>query len=200
MDPKSENLDTKSFLFNSLSLFLKVIVVIFVVYFAICYALAGLDNKDFSYTTSNPIQIHTTILLQPIMDIFGYSKISHWYNYSQIDKAKIPQNILPLNISGDSNVRKLDQQLFWSNTAVSLGKVDQAVIIEPANFSGKWSLVFCIKDSDFCQESNIVTKGAVKLIADGQQQAWGKDEQGNFIQLKLDRYINRGDYPTILHI
>ena len=197
---KPENLVTTPFIFIVTSFILKGLVVFIVVYIAISYLLAGFGGRDFSYRINKPLETHASILLQPIMDLFADSKVSHFYDYSKIEKNKIPQNISPLNIRSDSNTRKLQEKLFWSNTRASLGGIDTAVIVEPADFSGKWSLVYCIENSDFCEQSNILAKGKVKLISDGDQQVWGRDEKGNFLQLKLVKYIKRSSNPEILHI
>jgi len=197
---KPQNLVPMPLFLVIISLFLKGVVVLLVVYIATSYLLAGFSSREFSYRINKPLELHASILLQPIMDIFAYSKVSHFYDYSEIEKDKIPQNILPLSIRTDSNFRKPQQKFSWSNTRASLGGVTTAVIVEPADYSGKWSLVYCLKDGDFCEQSNIFSKGKVKLIADGDGELWGKDEGSNFIQLKLIKYTDRSNNMEILHI
>ena len=197
---KPENLVTRPFIIILSSFILKTLMVFVVVYICVGYLLAGLSTRDFSYRKNKPLELHASILMQPVMDLFAYSKVSNWYDFSKIDSNKIPENIVGLNIQGDSNIRKLQEKLVWTNTNASLGGIKTAVIVEPSDFSGKWSLVFCIKNQDFCEESNILAKGKIKLISDGEQQIWGKTEKGDFIQLRLVKYIQRDQFMDILHI
>lgn len=197
---KPQNLTTTPFILVVISLILKGIVVLLVIYIATSYLLAAFNNREYSYRINKPLELHASILMQPVMDLFGYSKVSHFYDYSKIEKDKIPENILPLNIRSETNIRKPEQKIGWSNTKASLGGVTTAVIVEPADYSSKWSLVYCLKDSDFCEQSNILSSGKVKLMADGDSQIWGRDDKGNFIQLRLVRYIDRASNPEILHI
>lgn len=197
---KPENLSNVPLILVIPSLIFKILVIFLVVYISISYISAVVGGKDFSYRVNKPLQTHSSILIQPVMDLIGNSKVSYWYDYSKIEKKQIPENISSLNIRSDSNTRNLQEKMFWRNTKASINGVNTAVIVEPADYTGKWSLVYCIIDKDFCEQSNILATGKVKLISDGQQQIWGKDEQGNFLQLKLIKYSQRSDNPEILHI
>ena len=183
-----------------LTFVLRLSVFLTVIYAMIAYFFYFIQPPEYTYRKQDFYQNQATILMQPIMDIFGYQKVSHWYDWQDLPRDQIPKNIQPLVILGGSDYRKLDQKSPVRNTLASLGKVVDSAIIEPVDYDGSWSLVFCTQDMEFCQQSNILAKGRVKILADGNSQAWGKNEQGEIIQLRIVGYATRDRYKAVVHI
>ncbi len=177
-----------------LSVFLAIIYVLIAYFFYFVYP------PRYSYRKENFSQTQATILIQPFMEVFGYQKVSHWYDWKDVSEAEIPKIIQPLSIFASSDYRKLDEKNPIRNTLASLGKVTESAIVEPVNYSGKWSIVFCTQDRGLCQESNILVKGRVKILVDGNGELWGKSQQNEIIQLRIVGYITRDRYKSVVHV
>lgn len=179
---------------------LRLSVFLTVIYVIIAYFFYFIQSPGYTYRKQDFYQSQATILMQPIMEILGYQKVSYWYDWQDLSQDQIPKNIQPLVVLGSSDYRKLDQKNPVRNTLASLGRVVDSAIIEPVDYKGNWSLVFCTQDMEFCQQSNILAKGRVKILTDGNSQMWGKNEQGEIIQLRIVGYTSRDRYKAVVHI
>jgi len=182
--------------------FFKLLLSLLAVYIGIAYSLFLVSKPTYNYRQENLLNQQATILMRPVMEVLANGKVSHWYNWQNISKGGINQNVTALKISsGDKKLyRDLGNSFAFENTLASLGGIKEAAIIEPLNYKESWSLVFCDTKYDTCQESNILTKGRAKILVDGTQNVWGKTTSGKHIELKLVEYINRSAETSVLFI
>jgi hypothetical protein len=187
-------------IFKILDYFFKAFVAFVATYLAVAYLYYVLKPPVFNYRESDLLNQNVSVILQPSMDLFAAGKVSHWYDWSEISYQDFDSVAEPVNIRTSTNIRDFKKQISTANAFATLGGVSEAVILEPVKKDIKWSLVFCLEDYSFCQQSNILYSGKIKILADGNQKAWGKDQAGNLIQLRLVEYINRNEKNEILHI
>lgn len=183
-----------------LSWSVRLLIFLTIVYVLIAYFFYFVYPPQYSYRKPDFNQSQATILMQPVMEVFGYQKVSHWYDWKDISQNDIPKNIQPVSILASDNYRKLDEKNSVRNAFASFGRVKEAAIIEPVNYSGKWSLIFCTQEKSLCQESNILAKGRIKILVDGNGELWGKSQENEIIQLRIIGYTTRDRYKSVVHI
>ena len=178
------------------------------VYIGVAIGFAALMPYNYQRRRQNFLLTAATVLLQPAMELVGNGKVTHFYDYKTIDKSTISTNILPLKlIPSKPQIRKLDNSInsIFSNAFAHTVLIQEAAIITPINYSGKWSLVFCQNMSagsseEECQTSKIKHTGQVKILVDGSGSIWGFTEDEKWIELKLVEYLDKNQRQDILFI
>ena len=190
--------------FNLGVFLIKVIVSLVTIYLSIAFGYAAFLPYDYSRDRDNFGHSLTTSSLQPLMDVFSYGKVSHSYDWREIPGSDISSEIPILTIrSGDPQRQDYDSwssQLFYD-----LNPSDEAVILEPVNYNGRWSLIKCAPatpDSNqrICLRSNLIHPGPIRYSVDGDSEVWGIDEEGVFINLAAREYINANEKRYLLLI
>ena len=189
---------------NFLSIAGKIALVILVINLGISYSLWLFNPPAYAYKEYNFFIEQATIFSQPTMDLLANSKVTHGFHFKNIEFGSIDSNIEPLQIrSNYAQIRSFEAGLESTikNAYVDLRGSDQAAIIEPINFQGQWSLVFCEgNDNTNCQESLLLHKNKIKILVDGHQKVWGKSIDNKFIQLNLVKYLPRSQEAKVLFV
>ncbi|MEI6729480.1 MAG: hypothetical protein WCK98_07625 [bacterium] len=192
---------SKTYGFVSISV--SVMLILLALNLGVSYAVWFISPPKYTYREYNFLVEQATIFAQPTMDLLAGGKVTHAFHFKNINYSQIDTNVQPLQIrsSGDQ-VRSFDGSFgaFFKNIYADLGGANQAAIIEPANFSGKWSLIFCDNENQNCQESMLLHSGKVKILVDGQQKVWGKTEDNKYIQLNLVKYLSRNSESGVLFV
>lgn len=180
---------------------IKILAAIITVYLGVCYGFFAFGVDKFAYRNYNFFGQQFTIVSQPFMQLFGAGKVSHWYDWENLDKTEIDSRVQSLSLRSEkTQYGEYNKQFSYKNTLRSLGWVTEAAVVEPISYKGNWSYVFCSVKENVCQKSNILSKGSVKVIVDGEVIAWGMDGDEKFIQLKLLGYTQRDKNKDILFI
>jgi hypothetical protein len=180
---------------------LKAVICILAIYLSVAYGFFAFTKVTYTYRNQNTVDENLTIIMQPFMEVFADSKVSHWYDWQPISKSQINPDTTALTLKSKANqYGEYDNVLSYKNLVRSLGGVKEAAIIEPTDYSGFWSLVFCNKMDDICSKGNIMQSGKVKILLDGENSLWGLDSNGNFIELKLDKLTDRTQDKDVLFI
>lgn len=181
----------------------KVVLILLALNLGVSYAVWFISPPKYTYREYNFLVEQTTIFAQPTMDLLAGGKVTHSFHFKNINYSQINTNVQSLQIrSSADQVRSFDGSFgaFFKNIYADLGGANQAAIIEPVNFSGKWSLIFCDDENQNCQEAMLLHTGKVKILVDGQQKVWGKTEDDKYIQLNLVKYISRNSEPGVLFV
>ncbi len=173
-------------------LWVQIIIVYFAVYIGLSAGFAIFSPHRFDYKKFNWIQYGSTVLMQPVMEIFGNGQVSHWYDWESIKYVDEIDKTVPSveTIPEDEQIRDYSKNITWDNAIASLGKIKNTAIIEPINHEGKWRLVYCTKDKTICEKSNIVVIGEAKILIDGKMLLWGIDKDDKFLQIQIKEYID----------
>jgi hypothetical protein len=116
-----------------------------------------------------------TSLMKPVMGIFGYRKVTHWYDWEGISSDKV-LNTEPLIIENDTNIRHFEARYALVNAWASLGGVQTTAIIKPKDYTGTWSLIYC--QNNQCKANTLSYEGEVKILVDGQMELYALTERG----------------------
>jgi len=180
---------------------LRIFASIITVYLGISYGFFAFGVDNFSYRNYNFLSQQFTIISQPFMELFASGKVTHWYDWEVIKISEIDVSVEPVSMrSEEQQYGEYSKEFSYKNTLKSLGWVKEMAVIEPINFKGNWSYVFCSVKENICQKSNILTKGPVKVLNDGEVIAWGQDSEGKYLQLRLLGYTQRDKNKDILFI
>jgi hypothetical protein len=143
------------------------------------------QNK-YSYTAPAPACKTLTFTLQPIMEVFAHSKITHACHFK--DTNSIPNLESQLFVKSQSQpIRRFDDNPLniFINAYADLGVAKEAWIIEPIDYQGQWSLVYYDSQSGRSQRSILNHIGAIRILVDGQGYVWGEGQNGEVIELSL---------------
>jgi hypothetical protein len=160
--------------------------------------MSASNQQKYSYREYNFIN-HSIItpILKPVMDLFGYKKVTHWFDWQEISPSKVNNN-KPLFLEGETNNRKLNQTYSIQNALASLGSVKKSAIIKPHDYNGNWSLIYCIDGQ--CMVNKLKYNGEVKVLVDNTVNLYAYTEENNVVNLNLVRLIDRNQEMDILHI
>jgi len=163
--------------------------------FAIGYGFFG--PRAYNYKEYSFIKHTASIFFQPTSEIFSNGKRTYWYDWKTINKEDLKANsTLPLSVSSKkSQYQNNTQTISWQNTIASLFAVDEAAVIQPKKYVGKWSVIFC--SNEICKESNLFSEGATKVLIDGDTQFFGRAEDGKYIEINILDIIKRWDRSNI---
>lgn len=186
--------------FFTFDIIFKLVVCLVTLYICIGYGFYGVSRPKYDYVSPNFIKQQGNIIAQPFMEVFENGKVTQFYNWENIDKSEIEKRTEPLSIRSKSEQYREYGKTSYKNLFGDLGMIQEAALISPQNYSGKWSLVYCSTRTNFCQKNNLKYTGTVKILVDGEVELWGISSNENYIQLKLDKYINRKEYPVVLFI
>jgi hypothetical protein len=179
-------------------IFLKSLSIIVGIYLLLVVITTLLSNHTYSYRTYQPFNNGIiSPLLQPIMYVFGYQKVTHWYDWEDFDKKQLIDT-KGLEFSTDTNTRDFNTTFSLTNALASLGSVQKAAIIEPDGYTGKWSIIYFIDGQ--CKVNTLEYTGKVKIILDGKGQLFALGDDNKIYNLKLTEIINRKEHLEILHI
>jgi hypothetical protein len=186
-------------------LYFRIGLSILTVYVGIAIGFAALTPYQYQRRYQNFLLTSTTVLLQPIMELFANGKVTHFYDYKALPLQDVPVIAPAKIIPSKPMIRNFnnDLQSHFINLFADLGLVQEAAIIAPIDYSGSWSLAFCQdkeNSTTVCQVSRIKHRGQVKILVDGNSIIWGLDENGKWVQLQVVKYINRKDRQDILFI
>jgi hypothetical protein len=177
---------------------INLIIILIVSYSALIAITTFLSNRSYSFRVfqffNNGI---ITPLLHPIMYIFGYQKVTHWYDWQEFDKSKI-EGKKSLEFNSKTTKRNIKQTFSFTNALVSLGSVNTAVIIQPVTYSGNWSLIFVVGST--CKVNTLQYTGKVKIIHDGSVSLYALGEDNKIYSIGLIETIDRSEKLEILHI
>lgn len=190
--------------FKGTLLVIKIITAFTVVYCAISAIYASFE--PYSYTRSRPNYLHSslTVLSQPIMDVFGYGRTSHFYDWREIDQNTLPSTLTTLKIRDTSN-QKINYDSTPSKILSSFQKPNKIALIKPATHTGSWSLLQCkavAVDSTtrICLQNNIMHSGSIRYSVDGDSELWGVDESDKPIVLTLSSYTEEDKHRDLILI
>jgi hypothetical protein len=186
-------------------LYFRIILSIITVYLGIALGFASLSPYQYQRRSQNFLLTGATVLLQPFMELFANGKVTHFYDYKTLPLQELPVITATKVLPSEKMVRNFNNDFssIVVNIAADLGLVKEAAIIQPIDYSGNWSLAFCIDNENsatFCQVSKIKHRGQVKILVDGSSSIWGLAEDGKWIQLELVKYIDRSERRDILFI
>jgi hypothetical protein len=178
-----------------------VLDLIVTLYMLAALTLFNITSPQFEHRSPNILKGFTRIALDPVMEVFGTGKITHWFDWQDIDCDIFDENDNALTIESDEEqVRNFSGWGSGINVSASLGSVQQSAIILPVDYDGLWSLAFRDLESSRCQRGDALLEGSVKILVDGTQEIVGITEDGNMVSLELLEYINRNqrtDLPLI---
>jgi hypothetical protein len=186
---------------NNLPLLItKVVISIVAVYVSIAYGFFAFSKIEYTYSKQSALNQNLTILMQPFMEIFGDSKVSHWYDWQTISESEIDKKVNPLVLKSKNSQYGQYSSFSYKNVIRILGGVKEAVIVQPLSYSKNWSLISCNKQENVCIKSDLLHTGPVKILVDGENSLWGIDQSSNYIELKLIKLIDRSENKDILFI
>jgi hypothetical protein len=184
-------------------LILKIFLALLVVYIGMTLVLHlfRVRQYDYTYRQEHWSQWTAGLLAQPIVDLAIDRKVSYGFDWRELDSERIDKSVLPLTLrSKEEQLADYSQDWDSRNLQRDLGYVREAAIIRPKNYSGKWSLVYCTSQRQVCEQSNLLHAGEVKVLLDGQTEMWGLNEDGQYIQLELVRYLDRNQAKDVLFV
>jgi hypothetical protein len=184
-------------------LYLKLFVSFLAIYTGIALGFAGFSPYNYYRRPSNFLQSFTTVLSQPMMELFAQGKVSHFYDWQNFSTEELQTNITGLPVRTQTPTKNFNKSDFGDDLNSIFGKITESAVIEPVNFSEHWSVIYCdnnLSEASFCQKSKLYHPGKIKLAVDGNYYIWGIDEKGNFIELRSEGYINSNERKDILYI
>jgi hypothetical protein len=184
----------------SLDVVIKLFLCITTLYIGVGYGFYVFTKPKYDYNSPKFIMQQGNIVAQPFMETFENGKVTQFYNWENINKSDIGSKVEPLSIRSKAEQYREYGKPSYKNFLGSLGVIKEAALITPQNYDGKWSLVYCNAKDNFCQKNNINYTRTVKILVDGELELWGVDQSGNYLKLKLEKYIERKEYPDVLFI
>ena len=183
--------------------FSKLFLSSLVVYIGIAIVLYFVRLNTYDYFYKNPkwANLAASILIQPSIDLFVNRKTTYFFDWQEIDRSIINSSVAPLTLrSRNLQLGSYRTQISSENLQVSLGYTQEAAIISPTDYDGYWSLIFCAKSEEICKKNDIFHKQEIKIILNGEVELWGVSQDGEFVRLKLVRYININQNRDLLFI
>ncbi len=158
-------------------------------------------QDKYSYQTPSLFCKSLTFSLQPIMEVFASSKVTHTCHFKMVEKNQNYQSQLFVK-SNSPQIRRLGSNPLniFRNAIADLGVAKEAWVVEPEDFQGQWSLVFYEEQSQITQRSTLIHSGQIKILVDGEGHVWGENIDGEIIQLKLIKKTTVSSDKQILFI
>jgi len=160
-------------------------------------------SSKYSYKSGSVLIQATTYMLQPFMQLFGNSKVTHFWHWEKYAPA---YDYALFGIKRDNPAKRIfkaefDLWAFLVNAQADLGGVKEAIVVKPKNYTGKWRLVYCVtQEKLFCEVGILNHSGEVKILNDGVGYTWGLDENNQPLKLELVRQIEINQEKNILFI
>lgn len=175
--------------------FFKIVAAYLAVYLGICLGYAAFGPRNHEYRQFNFTKYTSSIIMQPVMELIADGKVSYWYDWDNIDPSQIDKSIPAARLySQNDQYRDYKKNLTFKNFLGDMGKVKESAVVEPKNYNGQWSLVFCTKDESVCKKSNLVANGKIRILIDGDMLVWGMNAENKLIPLNVVEYTNRNNY------
>jgi len=185
-----------------LSFFGKLVLVYFIIYIGFSFGYGFFGPREFSYRNSNAVHQTASMLTQPITEVAANGYMNRWYNWNLVSRDSL-QTSMNSNSSASSDIRftsiqpieqgniDFSKDISFANVSVIFSDKTPAAVIQPKEYSGKWSLIFC--QYDICKESNLLVKNEVKILLTGNMEILGRTEDGRLVQLEVFDFIHRSD-------
>lgn len=178
----------------------KIIIAYIAVYIGISIGFTAFSPYEYSYRQDRWYYHISTILIQPVSEVLADGKVTHFYDWTEISKNKM-SNLQGAKLrSKKEKYGEENKDISWKNFLKQFGKVEEAAIINPQNYDGQWSLIFCTENGEICKQSNILHKGSIKILVDGNDTIWGIDKNDNIIPVVIEKYTDRDSAKHILFI
>ena len=129
---------------------------------------------------------------QPVMELFGNSMIAHGWCFRTFKKnIDIPVGCKLIIECQKPLFRKFNSGIatLFTSAWVDINPFQNCAIIEPVNYDNKWKIFFQTGIGIY-QEAKFSHCGKVKIVVDGQGEIYGRDLNGNFLELRIiDRIL-----------
>lgn len=181
---------------------LNLVLFLVLIYLSSCIFYHFSYKNKYQDTNQNPLPKIGTFLLQPFMEVFGNSKVTHFWHYKDTSSSSLdPKKALFLE-SQTPQSRNFEKGLsaLITNAIVDLSSDQEGAIIQPVAYDGSWRLVSCSKDLSICQRSTILSFGKVKILLDGGFYLWGENSEKQIIELKLEKKIKITEAKEFLYL
>jgi len=180
----------------------KLLVIVLTIYvsFAVGYNLLGPRNIQYrSYHLGHHI---ASLLSQPVMEIAADGMMTRWYDWQQVSAEDVqnPEHISVQFISREAQVADYTTDISWANMQRHMGIVQEAAIIQPRQYNGRWTPIFCVvtDNGDICKQSSLYATGAIKMLIDGEFVVYAQAESGEYITLQVQEIIQRDQRPDLM--
>ena len=156
-----------------------------------------------------------TGLLQPFMELFGNGMTAHFWHFNTIKilesnyKENHKENYKNYELVLESSLRQFrifDKGFIvavLTSAWVDINPFQTCAIIKPTkdNTDILWKIFFATDvQNGLFQEEKCSHRGAVKVVIDGQGSVWGRDINGNFIELEIVEYCKAYQNTHILFV
>ena len=133
-----------------------------------------------------------TVLLQPIMELAFYSKITHGCHWQETD-IEVESLESQLYLKSDTQTRNLTDNSInglFTNIMVELDPNQESVVLQPVDSDEPWRLFFYDIEARATRKSSIIHRGPVKILLDGEFYFYGVDLDNEVVELEL---VDRGE-------
>jgi hypothetical protein len=163
-------------------------VLVFVVLYALAvFRLDQYYSDRYFWDTGYAKERIASSVGQPLMELFGNSMVAHTWCFRTFKRhIDIPHNC-KLSIECEKPLfRKFNSGIltFITSAWVDVNPMQECAIIQPKDYTDKWKIFFQTGIGIY-QEAKFSHRGQIKIVVDGQGEIYGRDLDGNFLELEI---------------